>query len=86
MQDVTPQDRYYVDLAISAKIRIITILGRPPDITCTSQHTRYVGGIVIIITIVLDGTHKRTYIQQRLQRAKLNKGYITKIQITMEEN
>ena len=31
------------------QIRIITILRRPPSITCTSQHTSYAGGIVITL-------------------------------------
>ena len=38
----------------SHQIHIITILGCPPSITCTSQHTHYAGGIVINITIVSD--------------------------------
>ena len=46
---VTPQNRYYADLSDPAKFRIITILGRPPDITCTPKHACYVGGIVITL-------------------------------------
>ena len=46
---MTPQNRYYADLSDPAKIRIITILGRPPDITCTPKYARYVGGIVITL-------------------------------------
>ena len=46
---MTPQNRYYADFSDPAKTRIITILRRPPDITCTPKHTRYVGGIVITL-------------------------------------
>ena len=42
---VTPQNRHYADFSDPAQIRIITILGRPPDITCTPKHARYVGGL-----------------------------------------
>ena len=79
------RDRYYVDLSDFRQIRIITILGRPPGITCTSQHTRYAGGIVMIITIVHDGTHKRTYIHQRLTESRIQKIHY-KDPITTEVN
>ena len=46
---VTPENRYYVDLSDPAEIRIITILGRPPDIMCMPKHAHYVGGIVIAL-------------------------------------
>ena len=57
----------------SHQIRIITFLGSPPGIMCTLQHTCYVGGIVMIITKVLDGTHKTTFIQQRLTESRVQK-------------
>ena len=71
---VTPQDRYYVDLSDSCQIRIIGTM---------SQHTRYAGGIVMIITTVLDGTHKRTYIQQRLTESRA-KDTLQRSKITTE--
>ena len=49
LESVTPQNRYYVDLSDPAEIRIITILGRPPDIMCTTKRAHYAGGIVITL-------------------------------------
>ena len=40
----------------SRQIRIITILGRPPGITCTSQHIRYAGEIVILQQFSMEPT------------------------------
>ena len=77
---VTLRDRYYVDLSDFRQFHIITILGRPPGIMSTSQHTHYAGGIVMIITIVHDGTHKRTYIYNNDSPSQEYKGYTTKIQ------
>ena len=61
---MTPQNRYYADLSDPAKIYIITILGRPPDITCTPKHARYVGGIVITLHQFTKRVHnnRRRYI------------------------
>ena len=63
----------------SCQIRIITILGRPPGITCTSQHTRYAGGIVMIITTVLDGTQKE-HIYNNDSPSQEQQGYNRKVQ------
>ena len=72
-ESVTPRDRYYVDLRDFHQIRIITIIGRPPSIMCTSQHTRYAGGIVMIITIVHDGTHKNNIYSTTTHQVKSTK-------------
>ena len=57
-ENVTPPGSVLCRFKRYRQIRITTILVRPPDITCSSQHTRYAGGIVMIITTVLDGTTK----------------------------
>ena len=60
---VTPSNRPYAVLAISAKLRIETIRRRPPNITCTENaHAMRVdlitNGYIAIVTI----DPKRTYI------------------------
>ena len=71
---VTPQNRYPVDSSDPAKIRTISILTAPTNNSYTSKHARDDGGIndniVVSLQQVHEGTHKRTYIQQRLQRVK----------------
>ena len=69
---MTPSNRAYAALAIPAKLRIEPIRRRPPNITCTENaHAMRVdlitNGYIVIVTI----DPKRTYIQQRLQRAKI---------------
>ena len=71
---MTPQNRYYADLSDPAIIHIITISRRPPDITCTPKHARYVGGIVITLQQFTKESTTRTekiYIQERLKRVKI---------------
>ena len=59
---MTPPNRAYAVLPIPAKLRIEMIRRRPPNITCTSKHTRNAGGLVVTnsyITIVHDTTQKK---------------------------
>ena len=84
---MTPQNRYYADFSDPAKIRIITILGRPPDITCTPKHARYVGGIVITLqqfTKESAQQQNEKYIYKNDSNESRNNWYNTKIQITAE--
>ena len=87
---MTPQNRYYADLSDSAKIHIITISGRPPDITCTPKHARNVGGIVITLQQFTKESTTTTegyiYIYKNDSNESRYNGYITKIQITAKAN
>ena len=65
--------------------RIITILGRPPGITCMSQDTRYAGGIVITLEQFSMEPTKNIYIQQRLTESRVQKIHY-KDPITTEAN
>ena len=59
---VTPPGSVLCRFERSSQIRIITILGRPPSITCTSEHTRYAGGIVITLQqFSMDPTKEHIY-------------------------
>ena len=82
---MTPQNRYHADFSDPAKTRIISILGRPPDITCTPKHACYVGGFVITIqqfTKESATTTERRYIYKNDSNESGNNLYITKIQKT----
>ena len=68
----------------SRQICIITILGHPPGITCTSQHTRYAGGIVITLQQFSMEPQKNIYNNDSPSQEQQR--YNTKIQITTEVN
>ena len=82
---MTPQNRYHADFSDPAKTRIISIFGRPPDITCTQKHARYVGGFVITLQQFMKEsttTTERRYIYKNDSKESGNNLYITKIQMT----
>ena len=82
---MTPQNRYYVDLSDPAEIRIITILGRPPDIMCTPKNAHYVGGIVITLQQFryIHKYNRRNNYNNDLNESRY-KYYNTKIQMIAE--